>query len=46
MTARAVRLDPGTVAAMEQLPWYQELRRHPGFPSAMRGISPREAGAR
>jgi hypothetical protein len=46
MTARAVRLDPGTVASVEQLPWYQELRRHPGFLAAMRGISPREAGAR
>ena len=43
IAARTVRLDPSAGPVMERLPWYQALRRHPGFPSAMKGIAPREA---
>jgi tetratricopeptide (TPR) repeat protein len=46
IAARAVQLDPALGPSMERLPWYQPLRRHPGFPAAMSGISPTEAGRR
>jgi hypothetical protein len=46
ITARIVQLDSSMAPGIERLPWYQPLRRHPGFPSAMKGISPREAGRR
>ncbi len=32
IAARTVRLDPSAGPVMERLPWYQTLRRHPGFP--------------
>ena len=43
IAARTVRVDPGAASLMERLPWYQALRRHPGFASAMKGIAPRGA---
>ena len=43
ITARAVQLNPSVGPGMERLPWFQPLRRHPGFPTAMKGIAPREA---
>ena len=46
ITARAVQLDPRLGPGIERLPWYQPLRRHPGFPAAISGISPTEAGHR
>jgi tetratricopeptide (TPR) repeat protein len=46
MLARAVQLDPGSGPGVERVPWYQSLRRQPGYPKAISGISPREAGGR
>jgi tetratricopeptide (TPR) repeat protein len=46
MAARVVRQDSATAANIEREPWYQELRRDPGFPAAMKGISPGETQRR
>ena len=42
MTAMVVQLDPGQVPGIERARWYQELRRQPGFPDAIKGITPSE----
>lgn len=42
MTARVVQMDPGQAPGIERARWYQELRRQPGFPDAIKGIAPSE----
>jgi hypothetical protein len=46
ITARVVQQDPGQVPGLEREPWYEPLRQQPGFPAAIKGISPREARGR
>ncbi len=45
IVARVVREDPGSGSGVERDPWYEPLRRQPGFPAAMKGIPPSEAGS-
>jgi hypothetical protein len=46
MTARIVQVDPTQASGFERDPWYQALRRHPDFPTAIKGISPGETQRR
>ena len=46
LTARAVRLDSSVAPAVERNPGFEEMRRHPGYPSAIKGIAPSEATRR
>ena len=43
ITASVVQADPAAGRGIEQQPRFASLVRHPGFPAAIKGISPREA---
>ena len=46
LAARAIRLDSTLAPAVERNIWYDEMRRLPAFPDAMKGIAPSEVKQR
>ncbi len=40
LVARAVRQDSSVARTLEYVPWYHQLRQHPGFAAAMQGVPP------
>ncbi len=46
LIATATRMNRGEIPYLKGAPWFVEARKDPRFDPALRGISPREAGAR